>query len=186
MKTLLSYLCSFLTDGTALVLLLLPIYLLSRLLYVTIHREKTLAKTVRPDHELLLLAFFIFLVMLFTQTFVVNSGRNELRLIPFEIIRTQFSEMTQNPDAAKAFLFNVVGNIGIFVPVGLLAADLFQKDFLHTAGMGLLISLCIEVGQLPLDRTTDVDDLILNTAGAALGYGIYRLCKKLTAIRKRA
>ena len=180
MTMLLSYLNAFLTDGIGLILLLLPFYLLTRLLYVTIHKPKTLAKAVRPDHELLLLAFFIFLVMLFTQTFVVNSGNNELRLIPFSVIRTQLSEMGQDPDAAKAFLFNVVGNIGIFMPIGFLAADLFGKGFLPTTGIGLLISFCIEVGQLPLYRTSDVDDLILNTTGAALGYGLYRLCKKFS------
>lgn len=185
MKLLLSYLYAFLTDGALLVGWLLPIYLLARLLYVTIHQDKTLAKKLRPDHELLLLAFFVFLVMLFTQTFVENSGRNELRLIPFDIIRTQFAEMTQDPDAAKAFLFNVVGNIGIFVPVGFLAAAIFRRGFWKTTGIGLLISLCIEIGQLPLDRTTDVDDLILNTTGAALGYAVYWICKRLSCRRKK-
>ena len=44
------------------------------------------------------------------------------------------------------------------------------------AGVGF--SACIEILQLPFDRVTDIDDLILNSLGFLLGYGIYLLCKK--------
>ena len=47
--------------------------------------------------------------------------------------------------------------------------------FALTIAASLGISLFIESTQLPLSRTTDVDDLILNTAGALIGYGLYRL-----------
>jgi len=47
------------------------------------------------------------------------------------------------------------------------------------AGFGC--SLCIELSQLPFSsRVSDIDDLILNTLGFALGYGIYLL---VTAIK---
>jgi glycopeptide antibiotics resistance protein len=43
---------------------------------------------------------------------------------------------------------------------------------------GAAISLAIEILQLPFAvRTSDVDDLILNTAGCLVGYGIYALAK---------
>ena len=47
--------------------------------------------------------------------------------------------------------------------------------FALTIAASLGISLFIESTQLPLPRTTDVDDLILNTTGALIGYGLYRL-----------
>jgi len=47
----------------------------------------------------------------------------------------------------------------------------------------MLLSLCIEVLQLPFfDRVTDVDDLILNSLGFIIGYGIYAIVK---GIKKR-
>ncbi len=185
MRVLLHYGYAFLTDGLGLVLMLLPFYLLGRLLYLAVHKDKTLAGKIQPDREVLLLAFFVFLVLLFTQTFVVNSGRNELRLVPLNVITTQIAQMHDSPETVNEFLFNVVGNIGIFVPVGWFAAAIFRRNLVRTAGIGLLLSLCIEVGQLPLDRTTDVDDLILNTTGAVLGYGLYRLLIKLSGAFRR-
>ena len=45
---------------------------------------------------------------------------------------------------------------------------------------GAFISLCIEILQLPFaSRASDVDDLIMNTLGAAVGYGIYAVFKRL-------
>ena len=43
---------------------------------------------------------------------------------------------------------------------------------------GAFISLCIESLQLPFaSRASDIDDLILNTFGVAVGYGIYAVLK---------
>ena len=45
------------------------------------------------------------------------------------------------------------------------------------AGAGM--SLVIEILQLPFDtRASDIDDLILNTIGVVIGYGIYYLFAK--------
>ena len=45
---------------------------------------------------------------------------------------------------------------------------------------GFLMSLTIEILQLPFAvRASDVDDLILNTAGCVVGYGIYALVRFL-------
>ena len=45
---------------------------------------------------------------------------------------------------------------------------------------GFFASFCIEILQLPFfDRASDIDDLILNTAGYVMGYGIYLLVRKI-------
>ena len=47
------------------------------------------------------------------------------------------------------------------------------------------ISLCIEIIQLPFSvRATDIDDLILNTVGVIVGYGIYALIRYARRIKK--
>ena len=46
------------------------------------------------------------------------------------------------------------------------------------AGAGF--SLLIEILQLPFfDRVSDIDDLLLNTLGFAVGYGVYRLVARI-------
>lgn len=43
---------------------------------------------------------------------------------------------------------------------------------------GVCFSLCIEILQLPFfDRVSDIDDLIPNSLGYLIGYGIYLLIK---------
>ena len=77
---------------------------------------------------------------------------------------------------------NLIGNTAMFIPIGIIWPSVFRKLDNHkkviAAGVGF--SLAIEILQLPFyDRVTDVDDLILNSLGFLLGYGIFLLVKKL-------
>ena len=85
-------------------------------------------------------------------------------------------------------LINLIGNTAMFIPIGIIWPICFKQLNTHgkviAAGAGL--SLCIEILQLPFyDRVTDVDDLILNTAGFLIGYGIYLLVKKIASLVKK-
>lgn len=72
-------------------------------------------------------------------------------------------------------LINVVGNTLVFIPFGLALAGVLPRERpAQTIGGavlgGLLLSLIIELAQLTIpSRATDVDDLIFNTLGAAIG-----------------
>jgi len=70
------------------------------------------------------------------------------------------------------FLRLFLGNIGWFVPFGFLLPILWKgKRFLFVLGMGLLFSFCIEVLQFAFRKgVAELDDLILNTLGTAVGY----------------
>ncbi len=179
MRTVIQYLAKFLSEGTASVLLFLPICIFLRLLYLKERKKTDLSD--KPDmvHETILLLFMTFLIMLFTQTFIYNPGLNKIYLIPFYIIIKQLIESGQNVFLYRGFIFNVIGNIGIFVPVGIFIAVLYRTNYSQTLVRGFFISLIIETVQIPLERTTDVDDLILNTTGAAVGYGLYRLYHRI-------
>ncbi|MBQ2750269.1 MAG: VanZ family protein, partial [Clostridia bacterium] len=51
---------------------------------------------------------------------------------------------------------------------------------------GFLMSLSIELLQLPFAvRASDVDDLILNSLGVVLGYGIYALVNAMVRLRRK-
>ena len=82
-------------------------------------------------------------------------------------------------------LLNLIGNTAMFIPIGIVWPSVFKQLDTHgkviAAGVGF--SLCIEILQLPFyDRVTDVDDLILNSLGYLMGYGIYLLVKKIAAV----
>ena len=82
----------------------------------------------------------------------------------------------------KEALLNLIGNTAMFIPLGIVWPSVFKNLNTHgkiiAAGVG--VSLTIEILQLPFfGRSTDIDDLLLNTAGYLAGYGIYLLVKKL-------
>ena len=86
--------------------------------------------------------------------------------------------------AMKEALLNLIGNAAMFIPLGIVWPAVFKK--LNTRGKviaaGVGVSLAIEILQLPFfDRATDIDDLILNSAGFLLGYGIYLLAKRIVS-----
>ena len=70
-----------------------------------------------------------------------------------------------------------LGNIGWFVPFGFMLPAIWQKlKSYHTIPLGFLLSLIIETSQLALSKGMfEIDDLVLNTLGTALGYLIYKI-----------
>ncbi len=88
-------------------------------------------------------------------------------------------------DRYDGWQMNLIGNIAMFVPVGIFLPLCFRKLDrvwkVTLAGFGW--SLLIELSQLLFyERNSDVDDLILNTAGAFLGallfFGIRALVRR--------
>ncbi|WP_291573818.1 VanZ family protein [Clostridium sp. UBA4548] len=78
---------------------------------------------------------------------------------------------------------NILGNIFAFSPLGFLLPLLFKK-FYRLKSIFLTsfaISLFIEIIQLVFYLgSTDIDDLILNTLGSLIGFGVLCLLKKIT------
>ena len=83
------------------------------------------------------------------------------------------------PDRGFAYR-NLFGNILMFLPAGFLLPALFPltKKVWSFILCCLSISLCLEILQLLTALGDfDVDDLLLNTAGGIMGYGIYQVVK---------
>lgn len=90
-------------------------------------------------------------------------------------------------DMYDGWLINIIGNITMFIPVGLAWPFCFKK--LDTLGKTVLVGagfpLFIEITQLPFyDRCSDVDDLILNTTGIFIGALVYFGVKRLKTRKK--
>ncbi|RUT30510.1 VanZ family protein [Paenibacillus zeisoli] len=79
-------------------------------------------------------------------------------------------------------LINFIGNIVIFIPFGILLPLIFKRmsnPLSKVLILSFTFSLGLETAQLMLAiGTFDVDDLILNTFGGVLGYGVYSLGNK--------
>lgn len=74
-------------------------------------------------------------------------------------------------------LYLVVGNIVWFVPFGFLLSAICQKlKSYHTIPLGFCLSLVIETSQLLTGKGMfEIDDLVHNTIGTAIGYLIYKI-----------
>ena len=90
-------------------------------------------------------------------------------------------------DNKRDLLLNVIGNVAMFIPSGIVLPIIYKRldSFIKVILAGGGISLCIEIIQLPFSvRATDIDDLILNTIGVIVGYGIYALIRYVRRIKK--
>lgn len=77
----------------------------------------------------------------------------------------------------------LIGNVLAFAPFGVFMPILWpsRRSLISVVGGGLAISLALEAVQLGLSlligapyRVADVDDVMINVLGVALGYGLYR------------
>lgn len=106
------------------------------------------------------------------------------KAFPPRINPLPFVYMTDYPTTGE-ILLNFVGNTFMFLPLGIVWPAVFKQLDTHKKVIlsGVGTSLLIEILQLPFfDRVSDIDDLILNSLGFLMGYGIYLLAK---AIRER-
>lgn len=90
-------------------------------------------------------------------------------------------------DSKRDLLVNVIGNVAMFIPSGIVLPIIYKRldTFTKVLLAGGGISLCIEIIQLPFSvRATDIDDLILNTVGVIMGYGIYALIQCLRRTKR--
>ena len=103
-------------------------------------------------------------------------------LLPFETIGRFLRLLSSSQGWLRTHAFiNLVGNVVMFIPLGFFLPKLWQKQrkLWRTLLTTVLIILLVELTQmLTLVGTCDTDDLILNTLGAAIGYGIYKILIK--------
>lgn len=95
-----------------------------------------------------------------------------------EVILAPFKGLwhAAGPHATQVETANFYGNIALYVPLGVvLAWLLYGRPAKRVALAWLLaaaLSTSIELTQSTMDRVADVNDVILNSGGAALGAGL--------------
>ena len=107
---------------------------------------------------------------------------SNLNLVPFRTLRL-FAELLSDhrPHLVQAAVVNLFGNVIMFIPLGFLLPRVFNqltslpRVLLATA----IIITAVEIIQLfTLVGSCDIDDLILNLIGSAIGYGFHSAAKK--------
>lgn len=134
---------------------------------------------------LALLVYFMF----FAESFGRDAAQRDYayNLEPFKEIKRFYHYREQL--GMKAFLLNVVGNVAAFMPCGFflpIVSRRSRRKWYNTILLCFTLSLCVEVTQLVGKvGSFDVDDLMLNTLGGALGYVTYRIVQTIRIRRKR-
>ena len=101
-------------------------------------------------------------------------------LIPFRTIALYWRLLVRpvRPVLTQLAIYNLVGNVLLFLPMGALLPTLFpklrslRKTLLVVTGSMVLVEVC---QVLFLTGSCDIDDIILNLVGTALGYPLYRI-----------
>ncbi len=162
-------------------------------LFIIIAEVFFIIKKIPIKRNLLFLCLFVYLTLVFSITFFPIVYQHDVvfempfNLIPFASISASIQ------DGVRTAVRHIAGNILMFFPLGMLMGFLLKnpnwKNILLTA---VLFSIGIEAAQWLIGlaigyqyRQIDIDDVLLNIAGACIGYGFYKILpSKMKAIFK--
>lgn len=140
-----------------------------RFFYLRSHKEKFV---LYKECMFIFSIIYIWLLFELLTTTEINTN-SSVNLIPFE-------EILRYDIGSKMFMFNVLGNILIFIPFGyLLSFYIKPKNTWPTIIVSLITSTIVEFTQLNIGRSFDIDDIILNIVGSFIGYLIYVIVRDL-------
>ncbi len=138
------------------------------LVAVRIFALRNSSKKISFHEEFLNLLFIVYILLLFELlTGTENNSGTGINLVPF-------SEIFRYPVGSKMFIYNTLGNILLFVPYGYFVTRYINgKSLYQIFIISFVTSLTVEILQVKLGRSFDVDDIILNVVGGMIGYFIY-------------
>ncbi|MBE6158651.1 MAG: VanZ family protein [Firmicutes bacterium] len=138
------------------------------LVAVRIFALRNSSKKISFHEEFLNLLFIVYILLLFELlTGTENNSGTGINLVPF-------SEIFRYPVGSKMFIYNTLGNILLFVPYGYFVTRYINgKSLYQIFIISFITSLTVEILQVKLGRSFDVDDIILNVVGGMIGYFIY-------------
>ena len=164
-------------------------FIIIRYVWIKMRKKHT---TFRYEFWLNLFVFYIFLLFALTVfrdgyfiwqfKFYWHRPLSQINIIP--LVETfKLSKAKSLVD----FFYNLYGNIVWFVPMGIFIPALSKKHlgFFKVVLIGALISTSIETMQFILNTgVTDIDDVIFNTLGAAVGYLLFFVGKWIKKLIK--
>ncbi|MFC6323612.1 VanZ family protein [Companilactobacillus baiquanensis] len=158
-------------------------FIILRIIWLKVkHRNTTISK----EFWIIVFAFYVLLL------FALTVFRDGYFIWQFKFYwHRSFSDINFSPlvetiklasgKSLVDFIYNLYGNIFWFIPMGFFIPALgIKRNFLKVLIMGALISVSIEAMQFILNTgVTDIDDVIFNTIGTAIGFLLYWVCYKV-------
>jgi glycopeptide antibiotics resistance protein len=109
-----------------------------------------------------------------------RSANNDYlyNFVPFITIYRAFAGYTWNN--IWLFTVNIFGNIGMFIPFGILLPIILKGSFKKAFVIFIIGIITLETAQLISRRGVfDADDILLNTIGFLIGYAMIKAGNKL-------
>ena len=137
--------------------------------------------------------FFVYLAALFWILFnrsryvagipYFEQMQQYVNLKPFHTISLYWHLLTDpvRPVLTRLAIYNLAGNILLFLPMGFLIPAIwenFRKPIAVLLSVALLVTTAEILQVLLLAGSCDIDDLILNLLGTALGYPFHKFLIK--------
>lgn len=185
----------FLKPTIILVAIAIPVWFIARIAF----RKKIPGVNISFAREFLYFIFFLYLIALAAVTIVPLSfalhkvpSAQDINLVPFKSTLNAIHHLMSMHQRFKlSMLFeNTPGNIVLFLPLGFLLPLIAKKtdSFLGILFTGLFCSAAIEFIQyiersFAVYRSVDIDDVILNTLGALLGWIMLCLVRWVSGIK---
>lgn len=179
-------------------LVAIPFYVVGRLIFI-----KNKQVEVKLMRELMMAGFTVYMIALASQTIIpqwemgiasdtgkfyfevhrVNQSAG-VNLIPLHtIFDYAFHTNAEVMDWGMVSLLNLAGNVFLFSPIGFFLPFIWKRwqSFRKILWVGLGTTCFIEFVQFFIGRSSDIDDVLLNTIGVLIGYWAYYLfCRKIS------
>ena len=129
---------------------------------------KNNSKKLSLHNEILNLFFIIYVLLLFELlTGTENTLGSGFNIVPFqEIFRYEIG--------SRMFIYNVLGNILIFVPFGYFVSRYIKaSNIWQIVIISIITSATVETVQLKIGRSFDIDDIFLNVICGVVGYFLF-------------
>ena len=152
-----------LKDIWPMILLFVIVVFTLRLVDIIINKKK-----VPIYKDLRMLVFILYMFLLFELVTSTDFESYSNNFIPFkEILRYSYT--------SKLFYKNVLGNVLLFIPFGYFVNNILKnKKMTINILITFITSLSIELIQMNIGRSFDIDDIMLNLLGGIIGYYIYK------------
>lgn len=154
---------------------LLTLVLPTLILFFVLKRHGTKDGNAAPAKKLIkILIFTLYIYLVFT---VTGAGTiYEIGNYPELIRLDEITWKLFDSNGGSTYILNII----MCVPFGFLVPLIWKRVTLAgTIGSGFLLSFMIEASQLLNRRNSAVDDLLMNTIGAAIGYLLYLVYRQV-------
>lgn len=159
----------------------IPIFIILTIIFIKkrIWIKKIIQYSIFYFYIISILAITIFPIPIqwLKEIWIYNENINNF--IPFNSI---IDILSNNNLDIKIKIKQIIGNIVIFIPIGLFISFICKINFKKILLIGISFSFSIEITQYMISlllwfsyRVSDIDDMLLNTLGFVIGFYVHKL-----------